>query len=276
MMVLWGGLRIMKKTTTVIATLFVMLLFLPAVATAQENVKTTEHTVNVSTNGEMKIREELTVMANTNETVEFLEFSIYDYEKVENLKVSIPGLNNTNPTYQDDVISYNISSLEFSNQSDPLDVDITYTLPKQTEKIEKTILSSETNDISVNLNEKEIFHSNIMSYGDHFEVTLYEPSETPASLPWIISIVLLVIMLGVVSIYSLKKQKSTKSDKIYGGSKELLNTQKKLLTQLLKELEKKHRERKISDDTYHKIKGKYKQEAVNTMKKLDDLKSEVK
>ena len=40
---------------------------------------------------------------------------------------------------------------------------------------------------------------------------------------------------------------------------------------LLKDLEKQYRAKEISDDTYHKIKEQYKQEAVETMKKLDDI-----
>ena len=46
--------------------------------------------------------------------------------------------------------------------------------------------------------------------------------------------------------------------------------------QLLKDIEKRHRAKKISDDTYHKLKDHYKNEAVETMKKMEDIKSEVK
>jgi ribosome recycling factor len=40
---------------------------------------------------------------------------------------------------------------------------------------------------------------------------------------------------------------------------------------LLKDLEKQYRAKEISDDTYHKLKEQYKQETVETMKKLDDM-----
>ncbi len=266
----------MKKTTTMIAIILVLSLFLPVTAYAQQNVKTTEYKIEISTNGEMDIKETITVIANNNQTVEKLEFSIMDMDNVDDLKISINGTN-SNYDIEDNIVTCNISNMSFNNQSNPLNVIISYVMPAQTEKFEKKILSSETEDVSVVLNEKEIFQSNSMSYGDHFRVTLYEPSETPLSWYMIGFIILLMVLLGVVSFYSFKKQKSQKTNDIYGGSEEVYNTQKKLLTQLLKELEKQHRDNKISDDTYHKIKGKYKQEAVNTMKKLDDFKaSEVK
>jgi hypothetical protein len=41
---------------------------------------------------------------------------------------------------------------------------------------------------------------------------------------------------------------------------------------LLKDLEKQYRAKSVSDETYTKIKDEYKQQAVDVMKKLDDLK----
>jgi len=72
------------------------------------------------------------------------------------------------------------------------------------------------------------------------------------------------------------KQKSTKKKDMSSGSEEFLSTKKTLLMELLKDLEKQYRAKKISDDTYHKIKEQYKQEAVDTMKKLENFNSEVK
>ena len=45
---------------------------------------------------------------------------------------------------------------------------------------------------------------------------------------------------------------------------------------LLKDIEKQHRAKKISDDTYNKIKEHYKNEAVDAMRRLEDFESEVK
>ena len=46
--------------------------------------------------------------------------------------------------------------------------------------------------------------------------------------------------------------------------------------EVLKDIEKQHRAKKISDDTYHKLKDQYKQDAVETMKQLEDMSSKVK
>ena len=55
----------------------------------------------------------------------------------------------------------------------------------------------------------------------------------------------------------------------------MLNAKKSLLVSVLKEIEKKHRSKQISDDSYHKLRELYKEQAVETIKKLDDIKSEI-
>ena len=72
-----------------------------------------------------------------------------------------------------------------------------------------------------------------------------------------------------------KKQKSPKIREAAVASEELLTTKKALLMSLLKDIEKQHRSKEISDDTYHKLKERYKQEAVEAMKQLEDMKSKV-
>ena len=44
---------------------------------------------------------------------------------------------------------------------------------------------------------------------------------------------------------------------------------------ILKDIEKQHRSKQISDDTHHKLKEYYKQQAVEIMRKLEDKESEV-
>lgn len=262
----------MKKITIIIGILFVVLLFLQISACAQQNLETTEHEININTaNSEIKIKETLIVRALDNNTLEEIQFWIQDINKAKNINIVINRNNTEYESIDNNILACNISKFDFSNESDPLTIVLTYNMPKQTEIFEKKILNSVSKDISLQINDKEIFISNSMSYNNHFQIRLYEPSETPIT--WYMTgfIILLVVLLGVVSIYSLKNHKTKKSNEILSGSKELYFTQKKLLTQLLKELEKQHRDSKISDDTYHKIKGRYKQEAVNTMKKLDDI-----
>jgi len=69
----------------------------------------------------------------------------------------------------------------------------------------------------------------------------------------------------------MRKQR-TKAKKSIVESEETLTTKKALLLSLLKDVEKKHRSKDISDETYNKLKEEYKQQAVAVMKKLEDIK----
>ena len=88
-------------------------------------------------------------------------------------------------------------------------------------------------------------------------------------------IALLSILAVVSTFYLIKKKKSSKIRKIVSESEEMLNAKKSLLVSVLKEIEKKHRSKQISDDSYHKLRELYKEQAVETIKKLDDIKSEI-
>ena len=93
---------------------------------------------------------------------------------------------------------------------------------------------------------------------------------------YIAAIVVLLLLVIIIGAASFRTKKPVKSKRIVVGSEEMLNTKKILLMQLLKELEKKHRAKQISDDTYHKLKEQYKSETVDAMKKLEDMGSKVK
>jgi hypothetical protein len=84
-----------------------------------------------------------------------------------------------------------------------------------------------------------------------------------------------VILVIVLSIFSFKKQK-IKVVESGIESEEVLKTKKTLLMSILKDIEKQHRAKQISDDTYHKLKELYKQQAVEAMKKLEESTSKVK
>ena len=84
----------------------------------------------------------------------------------------------------------------------------------------------------------------------------------------------MIILIIVSFIRPSKKTKTTKKKEATAESEELLTTKKALLMEVLKDIEKQHRAEKISDDTYHKLRDQYKQEAVETMRTLE--KSKVK
>jgi len=139
-----------------------------------------------------------------------------------------------------------------------------------------TGMLSASNSISVTFDQEEIFTGTNLALGATIDLQLYQPAEPTLDLYITFLIILLVILIVVIAMYALRKQKSAKIRVIAGGSEELLTTKKALLMSLLKEVEKQHRANQISDDTYHKLKERYKQEAVEAMKQLEDMKSKVK
>jgi hypothetical protein len=153
-------------------------------------------------------------------------------------------------------------------------VQITYNLNKNVD-FNKQLLRP-TNSISVTYDQKEIFTGSQLADRAIINLQLYVPTEP--TLDWYITvfIILLVILIVVLGMYALRKQRTVKIKETAGGSEELLTTKKTLLMELLKDIEKQHRAKQISDDTYHKLKEKYKQEAVEAMKQLEDMKSKVK
>ena len=148
---------------------------------------------------------------------------------------------------------------------------------------QKTLLR-DTDSITVSYDSIEIYSSIDLTSGISLtlsleKVTQYQEStETVENIPnWIyIIIVILIILLIISFVRPSKKQKTTTKKELISGSEELLSTKKALLMSLLKDIEKQHRAKEISDDTYHKLKEQYKQEAVITMKQLEDIQSKVK
>jgi uncharacterized metal-binding protein len=103
------------------------------------------------------------------------------------------------------------------------------------------------------------------------QIRLYNPTEAPLNITILVIAFLVAIIVLALLLLFFKKQRS-KTKKTIAESEETLTTKKTLLLSLLKDLEKQYRAQSISDETYNKIKDEYKQQAVDAMKKLDDLK----
>jgi hypothetical protein len=152
-----------------------------------------------------------------------------------------------------------------------IQLDISYTLSKDTKNFEKKMIRN-TTTLKVQFDKNNILEESNLKADTYLNLQLYKPTETPISWYIIISISLLIILLVVSTAYLFRKQKLSKVKEIAGESEELLNTKKLLLMSILKDIEKQHRAKQISDDTYDKLKDIYKQQAVETMKKLEDMK----
>lgn len=191
----------------------------------------------------------------------------------------IKTLFNNNPTEPENSTgneyTYNLTSLNISmNQS--IQVAISYNLDKSIGDFDKTLIHN-TETLSVFFDdENAIYSAENLQPSSSFALKLYKPTETPLSMFTIALVVLLIILLIVTTLHSLRKQKSQSIKNAGSESAELLSTKKMLLLSVLKDVEKQHRAKKISDDTYHKLKDQYKQEAVDSMKKLEDIESKIK
>lgn len=153
---------------------------------------------------------------------------------------------------------------------DSLDLILTYTLPTNTENFEKTI-KYDAASLSVTFNDEPLYQVQKVQSESSFSLRLYKPTEAPLSITYIVIIFLLVVILITSTLLLLRKQRS-KAKRSIVESEEILATKKALLLSLLKDIEKQHRSKTVSDDTYNKLKEEYKQQAVDVMKKLEDLK----
>ena len=156
-----------------------------------------------------------------------------------------------------------------------LSVHITYGLPSSAQTFEHTLLY-DTTLYTVTYNGQTLYQ------GEHLvartdgtstlQVRLFEPTEAPLSMTVIIILFVLVVAVIGLLLFILQRQRRRTQKTTLAESEETLTTKKTLLLSLLKDLEKQYRAKSISDETYTKLKDEYKQQAVDTMKRLDDMK----
>jgi len=256
----------MNKTLKCLLISITIIIFIPIATVYGENVETTTHQIIISTEeNAISVQESLTIQGESNQSYNIITFWVQpDAENV------IILANNNEITPVDNDYTYNLSFLNITMDS-ALQVTISYSLSKDIEQFSKTTLRN-TTSLSVEFDGNIIYTGQNLKSGASCTLLLYKPTEAPLSWYIIIFIALLIIVLIVTLIYAFRKQKPRSVEKGI-ESEELLNTKKALLMSLLKDLEKQHRAKQISDDTYNKIKEQYKQQAVEAMKKIEDMKS---
>jgi uncharacterized membrane protein len=259
--------RFMKRILIIPVICLLVAVGLMAMA-SEEDVNTIDHQITITTkDNSLSVIEILTIQGNTNESYNSL--TIWIQSGATEVDILINSEDPDSINQNDSEYICNISSFGIKKE-DSIQVRVTYLLSKNVEFTKKLIRA--TDSISVTFDQEEIFTGTNLAIGGTIDLQLYQPVEP--TLDWYITvlIILLVILIVVIGVYSLRKQKSAKIKEIAGGSEELLTTKKTLLMSLLKEIEKQHRTNQISDDTYHKLKERYKQEAVEAMKQLEDMK----
>ena len=245
-----------------------------------QDINTNTYNIEITTNDDyISVVESLKVDIGSSENISFW---IQGYRA--DLVVLIDGSNvdyeQTLPI-EDHTYLCNISGLDITTDTT---IQLTYTLDGGTNEFEKT-LKYNTTSITISFDGTDIYTGNSLKSGSSLNVALQKPittviteTKTEYKVPdWYYLIIIALIILVLLSfVFPSKKQKTTKKKEATTGSEELLDTKKTLLMSLLKDIEKQHRAKQISDDTYHKLKEQYKQEAVDAMKKLEDMKSKVK
>ena len=257
--------------TLIITALSIIIMFIISPFTVQaQNLVAVNHEITCTTKDDenIEINELIIFQLNTNESIYILDFWIQD--GADNVDITV---NDTVFTYINDETRYsiNISTLEIKT-GDQITVEISYILDKNTKNFEKKLFYN-TFSIKITFDDKILYSGINNAKGAQLTIPFYKTVETQKGsifIYYIIIAVLLIVIL-MIFIYTIRLRRKPKTKEIIGATEELLTTKKSLLMSLLKDLEKQYRAKDISDDTYHKIKEQYKQETIETMKKLDNM-----
>ncbi len=271
----------MKKTGIMLLIgLLLLTLTYPMVTADDAGTTVNQETVQISlTDKGLQVAESL-VMANANtgnQNITSLRFWIQqnaaDVTIVEAQSgKELPSLTSGN------IRTCNLSAANLTIQAGKtLSITLTYYLPT-TEQYFIQTLSYETIALSViyrdGTTDLTLFQGEHLMSGSEnnaLQVRLYKPTEAPLNIS-ILVIVFLVVLIVLASLLLLLRNQRSKAKKGVVESEEMLTTKKALLLSLLKDVEKQYRAQSISNETYTKIKEEYKAQAVDAMKKLDDLK----
>ena len=254
-----------------IITIFVISFFFTYTLNGME-INLDEYNISINQEiDEQSVIENIIIMDNFNESTNELKFWITDDAKnilflVNNQETTFENINNNE-------YILNISSTEIGNES-IIKISISYSLDRNIKEFKKMVIGN-TSKILIEFDGNNILNAENLASGTYFSLRLYEPTETPLSIYIVGIIILIIIVIIIFSLYILRRSRKPKIKDLESESEELLNAKKTLLMSVLKEIEKQYRSKQISDNTYHKLKEFYKQQAIVIMKKLDDLKSKI-
>lgn len=262
------------RRNILIAIIFIISIIALSLSVNAEDINSSNIDIKINTTNDFfTVEETIILQGDSDENIELIEFWIQD--GAQDVSISV---NTENLEYDtlDNIYTTNLSSLEIKQNSQPT-AKINYKLDLDNDNYQKEIIR-DTTQLKVTFDGTILYTSSNLISQTSINVYLYQSTEAEAdiNLYLIIGIVILLVILIIVIINTTRKPKPTKAKKTVLESEELLATKKALLMSLLKDIEKKHRAKDISDNTYHKLKEHYKNEAVITMKKLEDATSKVK
>lgn len=258
-----------KRNIILLGIMILFALLLPNVASSDEHIN--ENVIKISEiNQSYQIKEKITYsLPQSNDTV---YYSFILPEQASDLKIYVENNVINNAINNASLYHVNLSELNLSKNE--ITVDLTYFIPLETTMFSKTLYYNTSKTEVFYENEKISSNTNQIAPST-FQVKLTKLTDDVSfNLYTLILIVLLIVIIIVTSWYGFFKKKNGQARKRNFESSEVLTTEKKLLLDVLKEIEKMHRNQKISDDSYHKLKTHYKQQTVEIMSVLEDIKSD--
>jgi hypothetical protein len=267
----------MKKTGTIILIAIIAFVgLLPSGSASDDGVIVDQDLITISLANNLLIIDETLKVTNTGNTnVTTLRVWIQQNNqgavKITELQSGVDIV----PLITGNIRTCNLSAANLSiPPGGSLSFQVTYSLLTSEQNFVKTLLY-DTTLFSVTYENHDLFKGEHLLYGSDVNnaiwIRLYQPTEAPLNITVIIIVFAVVILLLAALLFLLKRQRS-KTKKTFVESQETLTTKKTLLLSLLKDLEKQYRAKSVSEETYNKIKDEYKQQAVDVMKRLDDMK----
>ncbi len=237
-------------------------------------VDASDHVIQITSGEEyLYVREQIDfASAVDNDTTVIL---IWIPNNAEEIKVTVNNTVLPTSLVQDHIYQSNITTIDYQ-WSDSYPFEITYLLPIALTQYSKTMLRN-TSSLTIRYDEQLISSADFLTKDSSINVSFPSSTDTALFNVYTLTLTILLIILLLVSlIYGIRKKKNGKVRKRIFESEDVLSTEKNLLMDVLKEIEKMHRSGKMADDTYHKLKPYYKQQTVEIMSHLENMESKIK
>ncbi|MFO7677321.1 MAG: hypothetical protein R6V50_02935 [Thermoplasmatota archaeon] len=257
---------------TIIIALLVATTILPLAQASENGIETDIHTITLSISGSgIEVIENLKISALSPEFTHFQFWIQQDASNIELFAVDA-GIPLTFTILDSSTRECNLSKFNLTlSQNQTIDLRLSYTLPTQTREFVKKVFYP-TNLLTITYQNNELYRGEYkrqtIDQPSSLRILLHQPTEAPVNIMYIILIFILVVILIASTLLLMRKQRRN-IKKSVTESEEVLKSKKALLLSVLKDVEKKHRAKEISDATYTKLKEDYKQQAVDVMKKLE-------
>lgn len=264
----------MKQTIYLCVIALVILSCCGMLNVSAEDMTKTTHSITItSLDDKFSVSESISVQSDDLELLDF--FDVYISSTATDIRITIQNHLVSNEKLAE-TYRCNLSSIDLANKSS-MNVEISYTLPLASIEFSTMTLRNITK-LMVQFNGENLVSLNSITSGLLVSLPLLvDQDETSLfNIYIIILIVLLVVVIAVSILFFVKRKQPVQTRSRSMESEEILQTEYALLKEMLKQIEKNYRAQKIADETYHKLKSYYKQQAVETMSVLESIGSKIK